>query len=70
MVIWAKEIAKRRGVRIAIVALARKIVGILYALWRDGTTFQAERSSSAVLPESPTEQEIVALLSSGRQAKG
>ncbi len=70
MVIWAKEIAKRRGVRIAIVALARKIAGILYALWRDGTTYQAERSSSAVLPEPPTEEEIIALLSAGRQAKG
>jgi transposase len=38
--LWAMEIEKRRGKRIATVALARKLAGILYALWRDGTTYQ------------------------------
>jgi transposase len=37
---WAAEIAKRRGERIATIALARKLAGILYALWRDGTTYE------------------------------
>jgi len=37
---WALEVEKRRGRRIAIVALARKLAGILYALWRDGTVYQ------------------------------
>ncbi len=36
---WALGIAQRRGKRIAAVALARKLGGILYALWRDGTRF-------------------------------
>jgi transposase len=36
---WALRIAARRGKRIAAVALARKLAGILYALWRDGTDF-------------------------------
>lgn len=36
---WANEIEKRRGSRIATVALARKLAGILYALWRDGTMY-------------------------------
>jgi len=40
MVLWATEIEKRRGVKVAIVALARKIAGILFALWRDGTTYR------------------------------
>jgi len=38
--LWAAEVAKRRGRRAATVALARKLGGILYALWRDGTSYQ------------------------------
>jgi transposase len=40
---WANHVARRRGVRIAIVALARRLAGILYAVWRDGTIFDARR---------------------------
>ena len=36
---WADRIARRRGKRVAIVALARKLSGILYAMWRDGTVY-------------------------------
>jgi transposase len=36
---WALKIAERRGKRIAVVALARKLAGILYAIWRDGSTY-------------------------------
>ena len=36
---WALRIAARRGKRIAAVALARKLAGILYAMWRDGRDF-------------------------------
>jgi transposase len=32
---WALKIAARRGKRIAAVALARRLAGILYAMWRD-----------------------------------
>jgi len=38
--LWALEIARRRGRLVATIALARKLAGILYALWRDGTTYQ------------------------------
>ena len=38
---WAEQLAKRRGQRIATVALARRLAGILYAMWRDQTTFEA-----------------------------
>jgi transposase len=48
MVLWANQIAARRGKFIAVVALARKIAGILYALWRDGTTYCSSRSSLPV----------------------
>jgi transposase len=48
--LWATRIAQRRGKRIAVVALARKLAGILFALWRDGTDFvpQLPGSSNAV----------------------
>lgn len=45
MVLWAQQIAKRRGKHIAIVALARKISGIMFALWRDQTTYRAARGA-------------------------
>ena len=36
---WTDRVAARRGKRIAVVALARRLSRILFALWRDGTTF-------------------------------
>lgn len=38
---WGERIADRRGSKVAAVALARRLAGILYALWRDGTTYRA-----------------------------
>jgi transposase len=38
---WALTIAARRGKRIAVVALARRLAGIAYAMWRDGTAYDA-----------------------------
>jgi transposase len=44
--LWAQRIALRRGQGIAIVALARKLAGILFAMWRDETEFgKTERRS-------------------------
>jgi transposase len=40
---WAQRIAMRRGMKTAIIALARRLAGILYAMWRDGTTFEPRR---------------------------
>ena len=36
---WAQQLAARRGRRIAIVALARRLTRVLYAMWRDQTNF-------------------------------
>jgi transposase len=44
--LWAQKISLRRGRWIAVVALARKLAGILYAIWRDGTTYQAQRTAA------------------------
>lgn len=38
---WAQQIAQRRGKRIATVALARRVAGILYAMWRDDAVYAA-----------------------------
>ena len=40
---WAAHIALRRGKRIAVVALARRLAGILYAMWRDAAPYDAHR---------------------------
>jgi transposase len=48
MVQWAQQIAARRGKFIAVVALARKMAGILFALWRDGTTYRGPLSAQLV----------------------
>ena len=37
---WVQRLAERRGRRIAIVALARRLARILYAMWRDATEYR------------------------------
>jgi transposase len=46
MATWAKQIEARRGKFIAVVALARKLAGILFALWRDQTTYRPSKSAA------------------------
>jgi transposase len=40
---WADQVAARRGKRIAVVALARRLSRVLYAMWRDETDFLGSR---------------------------
>jgi transposase len=44
---WAEQLGARRGRRIAVVALARRLSRILYAIWRDGSTFEVKRLAAA-----------------------
>jgi len=44
---WAEQLAARRGRRIAVVGLARRLSRVLYALWRDGTTFTVKTLAAA-----------------------
>lgn len=37
---WASAIADRRGKRVAVVALARKLAAVMFAIWRDGTPYR------------------------------
>jgi hypothetical protein len=39
---WYARIAQRRGKATAVVALARKLAGIMFAVWRDGTEFDPQ----------------------------
>lgn len=41
--VWAQRIVIRRGKRIAAVALARRLAGILFAMWRDNRAYDARR---------------------------
>jgi transposase len=43
---WAKAVASRRGKFIAAVALARRLAGILWAMWKDDTAYDAARVGS------------------------
>lgn len=44
---WADRLAARRGARIAVVALARRLSRILYAIWRDDTVFRTTPACAA-----------------------
>lgn len=39
---WVERLAARRGKRIAVVALARRLARILYAMWRDGNEYRVQ----------------------------
>ena len=44
---WAMQIARRRGMKKAIVALARRLAVIMHRIWVDGTDFQWTRKAAA-----------------------
>jgi transposase len=45
---WAQTLAVRRGRRIAIVALARRLTRMLYAMWRDQRPYHPPRRAAAM----------------------
>ena len=44
---WAVRLARRRGIKKATVATARKLAVILLAIWRDGTEFRSAKEANA-----------------------
>jgi transposase len=56
LVVWSKQVEARRGVALAVVAMARKLAGILFAMWRDGTIYQPERASTFAAQKEAEEQ--------------
>jgi transposase len=53
MVLWSLDIEKRRGKRVATTALARKIAGVLYAIWRDGAVYDPTRGAKLASASDP-----------------
>ena len=43
---WAMQIARRRGMKKAIVALARRLALIMHRIWVDGTEFRWTREQA------------------------
>ena len=43
---WAMQIARRRGMKKAIVALARRLAVIMHRIWVDGTEFRVDPGAS------------------------
>jgi transposase len=48
LTLWYRGVAGRRGAKIAIVALARKMAGILYAMWRDEQSYDPQKAAKAM----------------------
>ena len=44
---WTMQIARRRGMKKAIVALARRLAVIMHRIWVDGTEFRWTRETAA-----------------------
>lgn len=44
---WALDVAKRRGMKRAKVALARKLATVLHRIWVDATEFRWSNSQAA-----------------------
>jgi len=45
--LWAQAVAARRGKHVAVVALARRLVGVLWAMWSKGNAYEAPRLAVA-----------------------
>ena len=45
---WAMQVARHRGLKKAIVALARRLAVIMHRIWVDGTEFRWTRQQVAV----------------------
>jgi transposase len=46
---WAMQIARRRGMKKAVVALARRLAVIMHRMWIDGTEFRWTREQAAAV---------------------
>ena len=57
---WAQGIAHRRGKSIAVVALARRLARILFAMWRDGVPYDAARTHPTRAPRGAAIRETAA----------
>ena len=54
--LWVQRLAQRRGKRVAVVALARRIARILFAMWRDETDFASTRRRPGAQRATPVDR--------------
>lgn len=66
---WGNELAARRGRKIAVVALARRLAGILWAMWRKGTVYEPARLGCRAGSGQAPSVEAVALKNAARKAR-
>jgi transposase len=71
---WASTLAKRRGPRIAVVALARRLAGVLWAMWRHDTAYEPARLAAVsarglVQQAQSTEYRAAALLRAAKKIR-
>jgi transposase len=60
---WALAITRRRGKKVAMVALARRLARILFAMWRDETEYHPSRiRTTQVEPQAITTGETRAAM--------
>lgn len=67
---WGEAVAQRRGKRIAVIAVARRLAGVLWAMWRDGTVYEParlERPLSTGLPRQSAQLQITAMRRAARK---
>ena len=55
---WAMKIARHRGMKKAIVALARRLAVIMHRIWVDGTEFQWTREQAAAVESHAASNQI------------
>jgi transposase len=47
---WALRIAERRNRKVAVTALARKLVGVLWAMWKHDAQYEPSKTARPVEP--------------------
>ena len=55
---WGDAVEQRRGKRIAVVALARRLAGVLWAMWRDGTVYDPAAIGKASAQETSAQAQV------------
>lgn len=56
---WAEAVAERRGKKVASIALARRLAGVLWAMWRDGTFYDAKSVENSRAKRDPQQQAVL-----------
>lgn len=56
--LWAEQVRARRGARVAVVALARRLAGVLWAMWRDNRPYDPKQLVGSANPTERVRREL------------